>query len=293
MVLYRIKICLKSSIITALKGDTIWGHFVWGIANHEGDEAVKQFLDACKTAEPPLIVSSAFPSDTLCRPIPDVKPRENGMDKKRYSNIKKDKKIKYVTASKFFSKIENTDNVDKVFETESVMHNSINRISNTVVGPDLFTVKETFPIKQNQIFDLYILSSYPEDRIVQLTKWAFENGYGADSSTGKGRIEVVEGSLEKMDPVAKGKKYMALSPFVNSKEKIKNLRADIFIRSGKIGGSFANNKSPFKKTVILYDEGSVFTCDEQIAYIGELITNVHSDERICQSGFAPVIPIGE
>ena len=37
MQLYKVAIQLESSLVTPLKGDTIWGHVVWGIANHEGD----------------------------------------------------------------------------------------------------------------------------------------------------------------------------------------------------------------------------------------------------------------
>ena len=51
--------------------------------------------------------------------------------------------------------------------------------------------------------------------------------------------------------------------------------------------------SPYKKTVILFDEGAVFETERPIQFIGKLIENVHSDDKICQSGFAPVIPLGE
>ena len=85
---------------------------------------------------------------------------------------------------------------------------------------------------------------------------------------------------------------MALAPFaVSDINRIRNLRADIFVRSGKIGGSFVSSLSPYKKTVVLYEEGAVFESDKPIESIGELLTNVHADSRIVQSAFAPVIPI--
>ncbi len=61
MQLYKVSIKLKSAFVTPLKGDTIWGHIVWGIANHEGDDTVANFLEEEKSATPSLIVSSAFP----------------------------------------------------------------------------------------------------------------------------------------------------------------------------------------------------------------------------------------
>lgn len=60
MQLYKVSIKLKSALVTSLKGDTIWGHIVWGIANHEDEQAVEKFLAEEKSATPSLIVSSAF-----------------------------------------------------------------------------------------------------------------------------------------------------------------------------------------------------------------------------------------
>ena len=85
---------------------------------------------------------------------------------------------------------------------------------------------------------------------------------------------------------------MALAPFiVPDMNKIEKLRADIFVRSGKIGGAFVSSLAPWKKSVVLYDEGAVFESTERIEYIGTLLSNMHADKRIVQSAFAPVIPI--
>lgn len=67
--------------------------------------------------------------------------------------------------------------------------------------------------------------------------------------------------------------------------------ADTFIRSGKIGGAFSSSLSPYKKTVILFDEGAIFESEEPLQFVGKLLTDIHTDKRICQSGFAPVVPI--
>jgi CRISPR-associated protein Csm4 len=85
---------------------------------------------------------------------------------------------------------------------------------------------------------------------------------------------------------------MALGPFAEFRGSgISNIRADIFVRTGKIGGAFAGSLSPYKKPVVLYDEGAVFTSEKPLAYAGTLLTEMHEDKRICQSGFAPVIPV--
>ncbi len=291
MQLYKVSIKLQSALVTPLKGDTIWGHIVWGIANHEGDDAVSNFLEEEKSVTPSLIVSSAFPKGTICKPFPKHEDRKLKLSTEEYSKIKKSKKEKFVSAAKYFSGFSENEPKSFRFEQIQAMHNSINRFSNTVEEGNLFAVEEVWASRQD--FDLYVLSSYSKERINQLLNWAFENGYGADSSTGKGKISVE--NIIPVQPKINSNKYVALAPFVTDFSEIKenSLRANTFIRTGKIGGAFASSMSPYKKTVILFDEGAVFESEMPLQFIGNLITKVHSDGRICQAGFAPVLPIGD
>lgn len=289
MELYRIKIKLNSPLVTTLKGDTIWGHIVWGIANHEGDSAVSDFLKLEDNNVPTLCVSSAFPEGCLCRPIPQPVKHTEKLTIEKYSQIKKNKKIIFSKASDYLDCNSSDENFTS--KTVAVTHNTIDRESNSVLETGLYSVDEQWYGK-NQLFDIYVATELSTDRLLQLFERAFENGYGADSSTGKGFI-CVEGKPEKVTCKKAGNKYMALAPFIKSNtDEIENLRADIFVRSGKVGGAFAaQGMSPYKKTVVLYNEGAVFESTKKISSVGCLIKNIHSDSRICQSGFAPVIPI--
>ena len=292
MELYRVKIQLSSPLVTPLKGDTIWGHVAWGIANHEGDEAVQKFLDACKDTEPVFVVSSAFPTGFVCKPLPRPHARNTQLTPDSYAKIKKFKKERYVQDSDYFDTGDSVRcNGENPFSSVVLTHNSIDRFSNTVTDGGLYAVTEQWTAQQN--FDIYIASSFDAERVRQLCEWAFENGFGADSSTGKGRISVL-GPAEKVKVKKQADTYMALAPFVLPEDSaISELRADTFIRSGKIGGSFVSSLQPWKKTVVMFDEGAVFKSKSPLTFIGRLLTDVHSDSRICQSGFAPVIPISE
>lgn len=292
MKLYKITIKLLSPICTPLKGDTLWGHFVWGIANHEGDAKTAEFLAASRTAEPPLVVSSAFPSGMICKPLPEPEPREYKpiLSRENYAEIKRRKKIKYCSAADFITGAPDPNPHRFEFANISAMHNTINRFSNTVTDNGLFATEEMWA-KGCDGFDIYLVSAYEPKRIRTLCEWAFENGYGADASVGKGNIKITDGPTE-VNALKSGTKYTALGPFVlNDFSAAGNLRADIFVRTGKIGGAFVSELAPWKKTVILYDEGAVFTADRPLMFIGNLLTDVHYDGRICQSGFAPVIPV--
>lgn len=298
MQLFKATIKLLSPLATSLKGDTIWGHIVWGIANHEGDAAVEKFLDEEKSDEPSLIVSSAFPKGTVCKPYPAHIARKENLSADDYAKIKKSKKQKFVSASDYFADSTSEPfeaSAPSAFEKVSAMHNSINRFSGTVEDGNLFASSEMWT--ENPDFDLYVLSSYPEEHVKQLLDWAFENGFGADSSTGKGKISVQR--IEKAKARNRTGKYVALAPFVlnDGKSEGKNpvkeesLNADIFVRTGKIGGAFSSFMPPFKKTILMFDEGAVFESDESLEFVGKLLTDVHADKRICQAGFAPVVPV--
>jgi len=291
MTLYRIRFELRSALVTPLKGDTLWGHIVWGIANHEGEAAVAAFLEQEKSEPPALVVSSAFPAGMLCRALPPPLEREGSLDIGKYSEIKRDKKIKYMPASEYFADTETPVKVtENPLKSVPVMHNTIDRSMNTVLEGGLYSTEEKWPGILH--WDFYILSSFARERVKQLVEWAFENGYGADASTGKGKI-VIKNDPIPVETKKRGNTYMALGPFVDPKNELKNIRADIFVRSGKLGGSFASGLFPHKKPVVLYDEGAVFDCDEPIEYAGILLEKMHGTDKfdICQSGFAPVIPV--
>lgn len=297
MTLYKITFKLLSSIVTPLKGDTIWGHVVWGIAAHEGEDAVRDFLEQAKTV-PNLIVSSAFPAGFVCKPYPVPRERTGTLSTQQYAHIKQQKKQKYEPAGTYlvgdFSYKTAAENSDKPpFKTDIRMHNAIDRYSNTVIDGNLYTVTEHWA--QNSLFDVYVLTDFSSERVAELFTWAFEHGYGADASVGKGQIELA-GKPEPVHCKKTGTEYMALAPFIlqhgtNGTAAVTSVRADLFLRTGKIGGGFAASLSPYKKPVLLYDEGAVLTVKEPISSIGTLLQNMHTDSRICQAAFAPVIPI--
>ncbi|MDR1626273.1 MAG: CRISPR-associated protein Csm4 [Spirochaetia bacterium] len=291
MTLYRITLQLRSPLLTPLKGDTLWGHIVWGIANHEGDEGAAEFLALEKGDSPALVVSSAFPEATLCRPIPE--PQERGrtpLDADSYARIKLNKKTKYVPAARYLEGIPETEpkSADP-FQSVQVLHNTIDRGSGTVLEGGLYPLREKWARVPN--WDIYILSSFSAGRLKELCEWAFENGYGADASTGKGKI-TIQTEPQEVRAKKNGDSYMALGPFVkDGGNGIAGLRGDIFIRSGRLGGAFAATKPPYKKTVVLYEEGAVFTAEKPLQFAGRMLPDMHGDSRICQSAFAPVLPV--
>lgn len=138
-----------------------------------------------------------------------------------------------------------------------------------------------------------MLTEEPKERIETLFGWGLENGFGADASTGKGRV-VVEKIEEVADWPVEGNRYMALAHFVPSyNEGIEGLRADIFVRHGKVGGVFGQYGNPFKKPIVMYTSGATMKLSQPTEWVGTLLKNIHREEKIRHYACAPVIPYQE
>jgi len=309
MTLYRLKIQLSGKIATPLIADTIFGHFIWGMARRQGQRSVAEFLESLE--EHPFILSSAFPEGFLPRPILSGIPPTQ---KEHYAQLKQLKKVKYVPYALFERQMPISE--DMLIESHNQMsreqndvllnHNDRLRVSvdrfgsGTLDGVGLFssterwyTIQHANQVTLNPVFDVYILSHLDKEVVFEMSHWAFESGYGADASTGAGNIKVI--SLKKAKFPDKGSRAMALGPFVMpSVDIIQGLRANIFIRKGKLAFEFGNQMNPFKKPIVFFDQGSTFNfIDSMPPYVGQLVHNVHSDSRIVQQGWAPVIRYNE
>lgn len=284
---YKLTLKLKSSLVTPLQADTIWGHICWGIKYNESEKKLVDFLNQYRE-EPPLILSNAFPKGTFPKPLIKRKYTNDVMDLLNYSIIKKEKKIRYISVQNFPDKIFKQANLFSASSVER-LHNTINRITGTVQEEGgLYTVIEEW-FEHNE-FEIYILATFNKDEVSKLFNYAFRIGYGADKSTGKGMIEI-DDIIDTSLPL-NGSKLMALANFTIPKGmKLNNFYADVMIKYGKLGGDYVLYKNPFKKPIIMFKEGATFDRIEDIRFIGEILTNVHRESNICHYAYAPLIGI--
>ncbi len=313
---YILKLKIKSALGTPIMGDTIFGHLCWGIKFHEGEKKLIEFLKQYDDA-PPLIISDGFPEKML--PFPLLKPSlfKDDIKLDELNRIKQLRKQKYIKSDLFFREgfIFSEENVIANLSKDDIenirislikqdrLHNTINRITNTTSFGDnsLYAAEEIWYREQidkdqynneNIILDIYLASSFNQTRLKLLFDWAFENGYGADKSTGKGNVEVTE--IKKNKLPRKGNRAVALGSFVpHEKEQLQDLRADIFTKYGKLGGTFVLSENPFKKPLIMYKAGSTFDSSDSNLFVGSLIHNIHKNESICHHAFAPVVMFKE
>jgi len=302
---FRTQILLSGRLGTPLIGDTLFGHVAWGIARREGEPALQSFLASVKK-EAAFVISSAFPEGHI--PVPILAPHEKTTSNvEEYNKIKKRKKVRYIPFDLFSAPCKiNGDTIIKASETQKyaeykrqVLHNSVDRFgSGTLDEVGLFKGTEYWyssdlTNKHRQAkMDVYIASGFDAARIKTILGYAFESGYGARASTGAGNIRLL--SLSEVDMPKSGKRAMALGPFVPSKNNTpENLRADIFVRLGKLGYELGSKMNPFKKPLLMYAEGSSFDKPGNASIIGSLVEGIHGDRRIVHQAMAPIICFDE
>lgn len=324
--MFKIKIKLLSALVTPLMADTIWGHICYGILFNEGEEQLTEFLSFYKNTDanfsPPLVLSTPFPEGMI--PLPKMLyEKEEEMNLEKYNKIKRKKNIKYIPFEKLMNKekinisvfleeqIEKekkNEGMNIKFQKNTRMRNSIDRILGTTAEDSIFQIEEIwysnyYEVNHNKIykdiiFDIYVLSIYDKEITKKLFKMGFSLGYGADASTGKGKIEVLD-DIEDFNFPQDGNIGLALAPFVPTKNEYENfgkqrgLFAETWTKYPKVHNSNPKMTNPFKKPIVFYKEGATFDFEnisnnEKPLFIGCCLDKIHHLPEIMQYAIAPV-----
>ncbi len=66
---YRLTLAPRSSFVTPLQSDTLFGHLCWAMRNRDGPERLTGFLDDFRGNSPPLLIYDALPEGRLPAPL--------------------------------------------------------------------------------------------------------------------------------------------------------------------------------------------------------------------------------
>ncbi|PIE68199.1 MAG: hypothetical protein CSA23_00155 [Deltaproteobacteria bacterium] len=331
MKFYEINITPTSPFGTLLKGDTIFGHFCWQAAHDPDllagglDTRIQHY-----TESPFAVFSSAFPkiengSVRYFLPRPEAVMMDRNLigattRKTRLLEGKKLKKkrwmaleridviepsaVEFLTAKELVSRIggkgvHGVGTNDAVYAMEQA-HNTIDRRTGTT-GTGMFAPYST----ENQFYlpgiGLAVFALLDEEitdiqKICKGLKRIGRWGFGRDASTGMGRF-YVNGHTEHPLPRLEGANACyTLAPAVPQKDTFSHSFYMPFIRFGKHGDRLATGKAPYKRPVVMADEGAVFIPAAANAFttpwLGIGITGVScADSRTVAQGYAPWLPI--
>lgn len=286
MKLYKTTITPTSNFATLLKGDTLFGQSCWAIRYLFGEERLKTLLSDYSTA-PFLIVSDGFSSGYLPKPkLPSSLLGENG-DKK--NNRKKVWLTPEDLHQGHFCNAK-TDREVGEDQTFTVMHNSLNYTTfTTMEGFDPYGVNE-YSLTPKDVYCLIDTHKLSLDEANRIFDFLGSNGYGKDTTIGKGRFELSPFEAVEVSPFSKT--VMTLSPFSPYNLTCNTLYYEPFTRFGKKGGE-RSNQNPFKSPLLLADTAAVvcFEMSHTSLYVGEAIQGHTTHSDIVHQGYAIALPI--
>jgi len=179
-------------------------------------------------------------------------------------------------------------------------HNSINRLTGTTGGgqfaPYTTDVLHYLPGMKLAVFALVDETVIDIDRVVYGLERIGMSGFGRDASTGMGRFRVLSAEPVEISSQQNAEGMFALAPVVPEKGEYRNFFFSPFVRFGRHGDRLASSRSPFKKPVVMADEGAVLVPEDKKRFerpwLGTAVKNVSyiQPETVVQ-GYAPWLPI--
>lgn len=286
----------KSSFRNNLRSDTLWGLLCWGINNIFGESKLKDFINSYNEGGNVLKVSSAFPyinvngKRNLYFPKPILKPIDinNYLDfykitsksnrSQVISKLKSFKKVKYINENAFFdllngriteyelftnTQIWDNNDINVSIKSVDIMHNTINRLTNTTLEGNLYIDSEIFA-KNAGLFFLLDGSIDQINMVTAALRFYSHIGFGGDAAIGKGYFDIqIEDYNLTINKNANSFITLSLySPVQNETIEFKkhpNLCwYELETRKGKYGGQHIKDTNFWKDSVLMFKEGSVF-----------------------------------
>lgn len=307
----------RSSFRNQLKSDSLFGLLIWGIEKIHGEEVVAEIINDCINNQPPFLLSSAFPfklengKRVLYFPKPVNKPPQLEIEKHTISRYKDYKNVKWLPDAIFYrfvrgelSEVEFFNN--NLWEniknpwgnTQQVMHNTIDRISNA--STRLFYTLEHF-IENG---GLYFLIDERKEGIERMLRGVFQfyehSGFGGDASTGKGAFNFMTETFQQPLSNSDGDCKLNLSLYYPGEDEVKHFANNpekvwyrMELRKGKVGGRLHIQPDVWKKGINVFSEGSIFPAiPEKTVYGAFPVVKEHKKNQrfdVFYNGFALMV----
>lgn len=289
------------------RSDTLFGAICWGIKLFYGEQTLIDFLASYEQDNPPLIISSTFPclnsSNDVIHffPKPITKPRNIPTTVDDSQNTKKLKDVAFVCEllfQKFISfghnYLDEYDNGEKLnfsnnekfvstkfvffpkITLESIPGNTINRLTGGTLEGKLYNTTELFLSKHTEAYLLAKIGENWIDKIIAILRFFGDKGLGGDSSVGKGNylLKVKEGFP--IEELTTGNSWINLSLYYPKSSEWSYFQKNhehawysIIKRRGKMEVSFQQTSSPWKKSLLMIEEGSTFPLIPNVSFYGE------------------------
>lgn len=302
--LFRVRLRLSAPLGTPLTSGTLFGHLCWAVRAGEGEAGLIRWLEG--QGEAPWAVSDGFPMDLLPRPLLPPEQRMKPAGVKEADETKKRARLAWITVKGFLDlrgALSETALASEVVASSlpgelngyRLAHNTIDRHrGSTPEEGGLFFVDEDWSHAVMPQRDVYVRAPVDAGEVEDLFRRVGDNGYGRDSTWGRGRFDV-EGveQAEALDG-HEGSHRLSLSHGTITPNML-DARYKLFTHFGKVGDLMAaEGVRPWKRPVLLARPGATFRPDGDGPF-GALLKGVHQDrpETICHDARHVAIPYTE
>lgn len=299
------------------RSDTLFGALCWGIRWTHGEPALLEVLEACERGDPPFILSSAFPYAEgeggpvyyLPRPF-SWSPVGSDQTVESYSATKGLKRAAYCSLSLFHQIVSGRppaaeslaepksgclaapgEPIPQVQELD-VDRNTINRVTGAVQEGRLFFGEETGVGGGGAYFLIRLREAAVRPLVESALRFLEDRGIGGDASVGRGQvhIHVEDGDLLREISGASHRVTLSLlHPSPRDREHLAALVGQsayrLVKRKGRVESLYAPTEQPWKSTLVMLSEGSVFPCDGDRPVYGAAPVVKEQPFRVRHNGF--------
>ena len=285
----------RSSIRENLSSDSLWGLICWGIRTVYSEKKLVDFIKHYEGSGDVLKLSSAFfvifgeknkrqllfpkpvmPQFELKKYLADKPAKDKLLAMTRLKNIKKQKFVtldilnKFITGEfdeldyfSYFDKQGSTVPVVKLKRTE-MTHNTINRLTNTTAENSLYTKDEIFLPENTGLFFLLDGPAEMQDMVFAALRYFEHAGFMGDAGIGKGSFKIEIDDFD-FPEVENPDSFLSLSLYHPAKDEVtfyssvpQRCSYNLVSRKGKISSAHLGQSDFWKRSILLFAEGSVF-----------------------------------
>jgi len=269
--LYRIMLRVRGSFMTPWQSDTLYGSLCWELRRLEGEEALEELLELCKSGSPPFVLSDGFPGDLLPTPLCVYRlcRSADGDERKRFELAREWKRRALVPLRTFAALCrgelpELPDAVEPTV-TATRLHATLDRRSNTTLDEGgLREETETWLNSADGALSVYArVKDEWVERLETLWRALAGSGFGKKKSAGKGAFDYIEmAPAEPPAGVSAPDGFVSLSHFVPAAGDPTDGDYATLVKQGKLGEGFGLSDNPFKRPLLLLTPGSCFRTGE-------------------------------
>lgn len=292
----KLKLKLKSGLLSELQSDTIFGHFAWRFKEQHGDEKLEEFLELFVEGKPVFTISDGlfekngevfFPKPLKLTP-PKFESKNKKERIKNFISQKESKSLKLITVEQlnhflngrldeFDNSLEksNAKNYPK-FVIDLRVHVEIDREKFSSIDGQLFTENPKYLDNDTSlVIFIKILNEteWNNNNCEEILKDVFEIGYGKKKSSGYGQFEILEfKDFNAFNEPDETNGFISLSQYLPANsDNIHDAYYDINVKYGKFGEDKSSSQNPFKPPLLLLKPGSCFITDKKKEFYGRVV----------------------